>query len=199
MGVDFGDRHSPCFDMDQHRALVRVGPLTLGITGAAMNLDVVRNFLSLPTDKRAWGKEGWSVIRDPSAFLSIDWGEETEEIVLAWNRIAGSDLTVVAEILDFEGLAGYTHKLTLGERTLYVPYVGSREDCFIAVLTLNQLVEATVDMRFCQDSVGNSDLCFLPLLPTHWSDFEAEFGKEMIDRRFRKLPRNFEDFEAYLL
>ena len=29
MRVEFGDRHSPCFDMDQHRALVRVGPFNV--------------------------------------------------------------------------------------------------------------------------------------------------------------------------
>ena len=163
-----------------------------------MNIEVVRKFLALPTDKQLWGKEGWRLLRDRSAFLSINWGEETEEIVSCWNRIFPGVLEVTCTAVDATNPAGFTHKFSCKGRTSEAPYTGTRNDCFIALLALNQVVKHDVDMRFCKDSVGNSDLCFLPLPPADWMRLESEFGAETLAGRFLSLPATFEDFEKYL-
>jgi hypothetical protein len=78
-----------------------------------------------------------------------------------------------------------------------VPTTDSRDDSHIIVLTLNALIKDELDMRFAADSIGNSDLCFLPLFPSDWRLLEEEFGRELVDRRFLVIPPTFDEFMIY--
>jgi hypothetical protein len=127
-----------------------------------MSIEVVHKFLTLPTNVTAWDDEAWNLMRDRSTFLNVDWGVETEEIVDQWNSIFPSVMGLSAILDSNTTTAGFTHHLHFCERTLDIPYNASREDCMIAVLSINRLTKEQIEIRLCIDSTGNSDWCFLP-------------------------------------
>ena len=46
-----------------------------------MSLEIVQKFMELPVDRTNWDADAWKLVRDGSTFLSVDWGEDTEEII----------------------------------------------------------------------------------------------------------------------
>ncbi|NKI72350.1 hypothetical protein GN109_23265 [Collimonas pratensis] len=164
-----------------------------------MSLEIVQKFMELPVDRTNWDADAWKLVRDGSTFLSVDWGEETEEIITSLNDIVGVQHPITASYEVSSNPAGFTHILTYQGRTLQISYAAERHDCFIVVLTLAELVKENIDIRFCKYSIGNSDLCFLPLSPAEWLMLEASHGQETINHRFLKLPQSFNEFATYIL
>ncbi len=160
--------------------------------------DVIREFLSLPMNANDWTPENWKVIRNRCAFLNVDWGEETREIINFWNELVDEQFHVRVESAAVPYFPGFTDRFTYKDRCCEVPYTATRNDCFIAVVTLCQLVNDDVDLRFCKDSVGNSDYSFLPLSPEQWTFWEAEYSRNLLELRFLKLPKTFEEFGKIL-
>ena len=163
-----------------------------------MSIEIVRKFLALPVNIAEWEDEAWDLIREPNTFLSVDWGLETEEIIDQWNNIHPENLDISSTLQSTETALGYTHHILCGSSTISVPYNGSREDCFIAVLAINQLIKEYVEIRLCSESTDNSDWCFLPLSHITWKELEQEYGSELINRKFITLPETWNELERKL-
>lgn len=179
------------------RTPIKNAPTKTGApTGSSgqVKLDIVRRFLALPTDHGSWRPEDWQLLRHRDAFLSVDWGLETEEIIRQWNRLFGPDHAVSV----LPHTAALTDRLNYKTHIRDVSYRESREDCFLSVMAITQLTNSDTDTRLCRDSLGNSDLCFLPLLRKEWSELEGMYGTASLDQRFAKLPANVDDFLALL-
>ncbi|MFM0478832.1 hypothetical protein PQR29_14630 [Paraburkholderia strydomiana] len=159
-------------------------------SGGQTKLDIVHRFLALPSKHSRWRGEDWQLLRHSNAFLSVDWGLETDEIVNQWNHLLGFDHMISLRAPD----AALTVRLDYKGHTRDFSYRASREDCFIAVLAITRLTNAEIDTRLCKDSLGNSDLCFLPLLHAEWNQLEETYGTALLDQRFAKLPANVDDF-----
>jgi hypothetical protein len=162
-----------------------------------MNIEKAKQFLSLPADSLEWNRTAWQLLREPSTFLNVDWGGESEEIIDRWNNLAPGHFVEISG-QDAQTAAGFTDRLTCNGQSLTVPYAASREDCFRLVLSLNQLVRGEVGIRLSKESTANSDWSFLPLPHESWSILEAEFGKEFVDLAFVELPDSWEALEIAL-
>ena len=156
-----------------------------------MNISAVHNFVSL-------GASSYSLLRDRSTFLEVNWGDEAELIVERWNALVSAPLQVTGGGETTQIAPGFTHRFIFQGRESLVQYAASRDDSFIAFITMSALVAPVVDMRFCTLSLGNSDLWFCPLMPYEWADLESQLGRETIDRAFRRLPPTFEEFALFL-
>lgn len=163
-----------------------------------MNIEKARQFLSLPEDLSKWDSDAWRMLRDPSTFLSVPWGEETDEIVALWNKISPKELTIVAAPDSAQTPAGFTHHLSCDGRTVDVPYRASREDCFVVVLSINNLVKESIGLRLSKASTGNSDWCFMPLRHEDWASLESQYGAAFVNARFVRLPDGWEELESAL-
>ncbi|MEX3842339.1 hypothetical protein [Paraburkholderia sp. BR10882] len=158
--------------------------------GSQAKLDIVSRLLALPSEHGRWRSEDWQLLRNRDAFLTVDRGLDTEEIVGQWNHLLDPEhmISLPAPV------AALTVRLSYKGHTSDVSYRASQEDCFIVVVAIAQLANAEIDTRLCRDSLGNSDLCFLPLLHTDWSQLEEANGTAALDQRFAKLPTNIDDF-----
>jgi hypothetical protein len=162
-----------------------------------MNIEKAKQFLSQPADSSEWDRAAWQMLREPSTFLNVDWGEESEEIIDSWNNLAPDHFVEISGE-DAQTAAGFTDRLTCKEQSVTVPYAASREDCFRLVLSLNQMVWGEIGIRLSKASTGNSDWSFLPLPHESWSTLEAEFGKDFVDAHFVELPDSWEELEIAL-
>ncbi|MDE1144396.1 hypothetical protein [Paraburkholderia tropica] len=167
---------------------------TLADPGGKAKLDIVRSLLALPSERGRWRAEDWQLLRHRDAFLTVDWGLDTEEIVGQWNHLLDPEhmISLPAPV------AALTVRLSYKGHTSDVTYRASREDCFIVVVAIAQLANAEIDTRLCRDSLGNSDLCFLPLLRAEWSQLEEAYGTAALDQRFAQLPTNIDAFLVLL-
>jgi hypothetical protein len=167
---------------------------TLADPRAQAKLDIVRRFLALPSERDGWRAEDWQLLRHSDAFLTVDWGLDTEEIVGQWNHLLGPDhrISLPAPV------SALSFSLSYKGHTSDVLYRASREDCFIVVVAIAQLTHAEIDTRLCRDSLENSDLCFLPLPHAEWRQLDKTYGTAALDQRFAKVPANIDDFLALL-
>ena len=163
-----------------------------------MNIEKARQFLSLPEDLSKWDSDAWRMLRDPTTFLSVPWGEETDEIVALWNKNSPKELTIVAVADSAQTPVGFTHHLSCSGRTVDVPYRASREDCFVVVLSINNLVKESIGLRLSRASTGNSDWCFMPQRHEDWASLEAQYGADFVNARFVRLPDGWEELESAL-
>jgi len=163
-----------------------------------MNIEKARQFLSLPDDIEKWDGDAWRMLRDPSTFLSVPWGEETDEIVRLWNKISLKELTIIAIPDSAQTPAGFTHHLSCDGRTVDVPYKASREDCFVVVLSINRLVKDSIGLRLSRASTGSSDWCFMPQRHEDWVSLESQYGTDFVDAKFVQLPDSWEELESAL-
>jgi hypothetical protein len=163
---------------------------TIADSGAQHKLHIVCRLLALPSDRSRWLAEDWQLLRHSDAFLTVDWGLETEELVSQWNHLLDPEHMILLS----PEVAALTVRLSYGGYASVVPYRAAREDCFIALIVIAQLAKAEIDMRLCRDSLGSSDLCFLPMLHAEWSQLEETYGTAVLDQRFAKLPTNIDDF-----
>ena len=147
-----------------------------------------------PRNPGSWDKAAWKVLRNPEVYVCVEFGQETETTVDNWNRLVTPAFAITAKAEHASTPAGYTHTLTCNGRSAQVPYAGSREDCLIAVLALYAVGRPDIDLRLCKDSVGNSDLWFLPLEPTDWKALETKYSPPLVDGRFERLPNTLSEF-----
>ncbi len=142
-------------------------------------IDIARTILAIPENRSSWEDvimlEAYS-----ERFIWDAYGDEVER----WNALAGARLQhVKREVVNGEDVF-----LSYKGRTLQEPLVGGREDNIIAIHTLNRLVNADSDIRYCVDSTGNSDAAFLALSPGDWRALEEEFGVQAVAYRFMPVP-----------
>ena len=161
-------------------------------------MEKAREFLSLPEDCSAWPSEAWDLLRDPDVFLSVEWGEETGDIIDKWNALVPGEFAIVATPDDADTPAGFTHHLSCSTGSLDVPYRASREDCMIVVLTINALVKGRIELRLSRVSTGNSDWSYLPLSDADWASLEAEYGADRVNRAFVRLAESWDALESAL-
>lgn len=138
-------------------------------------------------------------MRDPEAFVSVDFGQEPEVTVENWNQVVGPNWTVTATSEDASTPGGWATTLVCNGRSAQALYLGSRHDCLLDVLALNSVGKPDIELRLCRDSIGNSDLCYLPLPATEWDNLETRYGKEQVFQRFAPLPETLDAFLALLV
>lgn len=163
-----------------------------------VQLELVRKLMSLPADRREWSPDDWKLLRNRKAFISVESGQETSETVSQWNGLVPADFAIKATGRSTEKSPGFTDEITFIDRRLDAPYEATRDDAFVAPLTINELTKPEVETRLCRSSIGNSDLSFLPLRGSLWGELRTEFGDVEIDRHFARLPETFAAFEALL-
>lgn len=163
-----------------------------------MKIEAVHAFMALPPRSQR-SKEERNIMRDPEAFLSVDFGQEPEVTVECWNHIVGPHWAVTATSEDASTPGGWATTLVCNGRSAQAQYLGSRDDCLLDVLALNSVVKPDIELRLCSDSVGNSDLCYLPLTPTQWHDLETHYGAEQVSQRFARLPETLDAFVELLV
>lgn len=159
-----------------------------------MKAEAINAFMALPQDRKTWDKQAWRTLRNHEVFVCVDFGQEPETTVDNWNRVVEPIWAVTATTEHASTPAGYTTKLVCNGRSSQVLYEGSRHDCILDVLALNSVAKADIELRICKDSIGNSDLCFLPLTPNEWRDLETTYGEEFVSRRFARLPATLDAF-----
>lgn len=169
------------------------GTETITGSGHRRNVDIAHQFLALP-DRARWSADDWQLLRHRDAFLSVDWGLEPEEIVAQWNHLFDPEHSMSLS----PSVETLTDRFSYKGQTGDFSYRPAKEDCFIALLAMAQLANADIETRFCTDSIGNSDLCFLPLFHAEWSQLEKTHGTTVLAQRFAKLPADIDDFLTLL-
>jgi hypothetical protein len=164
-----------------------------------MNIDVVARFLALPSDQNDWSGEDWQLLFDRDAFFTVCSGAEISETIEQLNNLLPERFHLTSICTPADNSAGFSDKITYSGKTLSVPYVGSGEDSLIAVLTINELLGDEIDIRLSYDSLGNSDHSFLPLAHTTWTELEAKFGIDLVNKRFVSLPKSWAELEQELV
>ncbi|PWF46736.1 hypothetical protein C7C56_015595 [Massilia glaciei] len=143
--------------------------------------------LALPRAQDSWTY----IMEHAETFIWDEHGLEVEE----WNAMAGKgagfeDVTATFNNPDEEDATFLTYK----GKTVRVPLVHDREDNFISIHTLSQLVREDSELRYCIDSTHSSDVAFLALSPAQWRALESEFGREAVDFRFLAIGPDLEAF-----
>lgn len=145
-------------------------------------LDSARAILALPKKRDAWA--AYIVLdRHAADFIRVGEGAGIER----WNAQHGK--AAGKSDVDWK-FAGTRQDCFLSYRgkTLRVPVAHDRDDDLAMLLTLNRLVKADAEIRFCIDSWHGSDLAFLALPPAAWRLLEAEYGAKAVAYRFMTLP-----------
>jgi len=93
---------------------------------------------------------------------------------------------------------GWASTLLCNGRSSQALYLGSREDCLLDTLALNSVAKPDIELRLCKDSIGNSDLWYVPLRPTEWKDLERQYGAGVVSQRFIPLPETLDAFVELL-
>jgi hypothetical protein len=173
-----------------------------GVLGAActeaeasvQNIDVVRKFLQTPREDASF----WKLLRDPRAFLAVDYGMDTDETIAQWNTITHGSLAVSYKESNIPQRPGFRLTLTLRHKAIVVPMSATRDDSQIVAMSLSELVRPFIDMRYCIDSYGNSDLCYAPLEERDWHQLDVEFGQRRIAAHFAAIPATWPAFKKIL-
>jgi hypothetical protein len=150
------------------------------------SLDVARAIVAIPQNRSSWNDH--IVEGDYRNFIWTGDGDQVER----WNELAGAGAGLEDAVQRVEN--GEDVFITYKGRTLQAPVVQDREDDTIQVHTLNLLVKADSEIRFCVDSYHSSDICFLPLPPKDWRALEQEFGAAAVAYRFMVLPDDLAAF-----
>jgi hypothetical protein len=158
------------------------------------NIDVVREFLQTPREDASF----WKLLRDPRAFLSVDYGMDTDETIAQWNTITRGNLAVSYRESNVPEWPGFRLTLTLRDKTIVVPMSATGDDSQIVAMSLSELVRPFIDMRYCIDSYGNSDLCYVPLEERDWRQLDVEFGQRRIAAHFAAIPTTWPAFQKIL-
>ena len=158
-----------------------------------MNAAAIHAFMGLPRDPKSWGREGWQVLRNDKAFVEVEAGQEPETTVENWNRVVGPAWAVTGTT-ENASPGGYLTTYQCNGRSTQALYVGSRDDSLIDVLALSAVAKPDLELRILKDSIGNSDLWYLPLTPGEWADMEARYGAELVSWRFAPIPATLEAF-----
>ncbi|MES3023221.1 MAG: hypothetical protein V4857_16775 [Pseudomonadota bacterium] len=154
-----------------------------------MQLAAARTILALPRDQDSWPYINANV----ETFIWDEHGLEVDE----WNAMVGKnagfeDVTASYSNPDEEHATFFSYK----GKSVRVPLVFGREDNFISIHTLSQLVRKDSELRYCIDSTHSSDVAFLPLTPAQWRALEAEFGREAVAFRFLAIGPDLEAFSS---
>ena len=160
-----------------------------------MTIDVVERFLALPSDQNSWSDEDWQLLFDRNTFFTVCSGAEIYETLEQLNNLLPVEYILTSSSASSKNIAGYTDGITCHGMTLDVPYIGSRDDSLIAVLTINELIGSEFDIRLSYESLGNSDHSFLPLPHSVWLELEAKFGNELVHKKFISLPKTWLELE----
>ena len=150
-------------------------------------IDIARAILVVPKNRSSWE----DYIVKAEHYNEFIWSADGDETA-RWNELASSDsdnVNVKRGVVKGEEVF-----LSYKGRTLKEPLIGGREDNVIAIHTLNRLVKADFEIRYCVDSTGSSDLVFLALSPKDWNALEKEFGVKAVAYRFMTLPDNLNAF-----
>src|SRR5215467_1612116 len=151
-----------------------------------------------PQIQRRWTKEEWEILRNPEAFVEVEYGQEPEITVENWNHVVEPDWAITATSEHASTPGGWATTLVCNGRSAQALYLGSRDDCLIDALALNAVAKPDIELRLCTDSVGNSDLWYLPLTPAEWQDLETQYGVEIVSQRFAPLPETVDAFVQLL-
>lgn len=165
-----------------------------GLNASEAQRTLVSAFMALPMDVRAWAPGDREKIRHPDAFLSVECGLEDEEFVGQWNRIWGTQMPLVATAIDLDREPGFSTRFAIRDKTMDVPYEARREDAFAMVVTLNQLIQPAMEIRWVHAGNGESDLAFLPLPVSEWKALEATYGLDAVQARFWRVPATLDEF-----
>ena len=178
------------FSMSQAAESPRVAGHTAP-THKSNSANTARMILAVPKNRSSWD----DVMAREEYYDLFIWnahGDETER----WNELAGSGAGLAK--VKREVVNGKDVFLSYKGRTLKEPLVNNREDNIIAIHTLNLLVKADSEIRYCVDSTGSSDIAFLALPPTDWRTLEKEFGVKAVAYRFMPLPDDLPAFQKAL-
>jgi len=159
-----------------------------------MNATAVHALMGLPRDRTTWGREGWRILRNDQAFVEVEAGQEPEITVENWNRVVGPIWAVAGTTQEASTPAGYVTRYECNGRSTQALYAGTRDDYLIDALALSSVAKPDLELRICKDSIGNSDLWYLPLTPQEWTDLEAQYGADLVSFRFAPLPATLEAF-----
>lgn len=162
-----------------------------------MTMEAVHALMALPP-RIQWSKREWNMFRNPEAFLCVEFGQEPEITVENWNRIVGPAFYVTFESENASTPGGWASTLLCNGRSSQALYLGSREDCLLDTLALNSVAKPDIELRLCKDSIGNSDLWYVPLRPTEWKDLERQYGAGVVSQRFIPLPETLDAFVELL-
>ena len=159
-----------------------------------MNATAVHALMGLPRDRATWGREGWRILRNEMAFLEVEAGQEPEITVENWNRVVEPIWAVTGTTEDASTPAGYVTTYRCNGRSTQALYAGTRDDYLIDTLALSSVAMPDLELRILKDSMGNSDLWYLPLTPEQWADLESRYGADLVSWRFAPLPVTLEAF-----
>lgn len=164
-----------------------------------MKIEAVHAFMALPPRTHChWSRKEWDILRNPEAFVCVEYGQEPESTVENWNHVVEPAWAVTATSENASTPGGWATTLVCNGRSAQALYLGSRDDCLLDALALNSVAKPDMELRLCKDSVGNSDLWYLPLTPTQWEDLETHYGAEQVSQRFAPLPDTLDAFVKLL-
>ena len=61
-----------------------------------MSIEAVHALMALPP-RIQWSKREWNILRNPDAFLCVEFGQESESTVEYWNHIVEPALAVTSK------------------------------------------------------------------------------------------------------
>lgn len=150
-----------------------------------------RAILAIPPERDAWD----DYIAQDEHLAEFIWDGDGDGIA-RWNAQHGLDAGGSDVDWEFIGKDGARPDcfLTYRERTLQAPIEHDRTDNTVMILTLNRLVRADAEIRFCIDSWHNGTLGFFALPPAEWRMLEGQYGYKAVAYRFMQLPDRAEAF-----
>jgi len=124
---------------------------------------------------------------DESEVFWVDWREDDGELagycesIINTNKLSSSRL-------------GEKLSISYGDKIVEVPITNSGGDRHITLLTINEAVYPDYEIRLVWDSDGNDTLAYAILKTEKWSEYEATYGEESVQKAFLKLTQDLNTF-----
>ena len=145
-----------------------------------MNLKTIELFLGNPSEKNLQ-----RLLDSQDTVFWVDCREEDDAIVKYCEDILQTK-QLIAELQDIDDAPGFQLTITYKGQASVVPLVVGLADRHITLHTLNQVISADYEIRFCIDSAGGDTLAFLPLPNANWIELEEKYANTL-GQHFSKI------------
>ena len=148
-----------------------------------MYLAPIKKILKCPENISAWDV----LVDNYECFL---WDDKTP-LDLQWNNIPKAKKLGK---LNLHLIDDNSVEIRFNKQSIITRLLLSKQDYLHQIFALNNLINQTVEIYLCIDSIGSSNLGFAFGRKIDWEKFKVEFGEKAFIVRFMAIPADFNDF-----
>ena len=145
-------------------------------------MDLIEKLISEPTEETIE-----LLFEDDTEVFWVDWKEDDSALTDYCESIANS-----------KNLSSYWEgdklMIKFGDASKEVPLTQSGADRHVTLMTINEILASSYEIRMVWDSDGGDTLAFTILPTEKWTNLESLYGADQVDKAFLKLSTNLNTF-----